>query len=77
MILATTLAAAHETVGTVAVIVVMAAVFGVVTWVITGIVIFTGMDNGNRFSRMLARLHILLIIGAVCYGAYLGYQLMH
>ncbi|HSW91554.1 MAG TPA: hypothetical protein VLG09_02835 [Candidatus Saccharimonadales bacterium] len=77
MILATTLAAAHETAGAVAVMAVMAAVFGVVAWAITGIVIFTGVDNGNLFSRMMVGLRILLIPGAACFGAYLGYQFMH
>ena len=76
MILATTITITHGTVGTAAVMAVLALVCGGAAWAVSSLVVFTGMDNGSKFSQVVAALHVLLIVLGAAGGAYLGYRLM-
>jgi len=73
---AVTLTITPEILGVGAVMIVCGVVAGLAVYSIAGAVIFTGIDNGNKFCEVLAALHIPLTIIAVIGGAYLGYQLM-
>ena len=63
--------------GVLAVMIVMAAVFGAVVWLVTGFFAFTGFDSGSRFTSLMATLSFPLIVLAVLAGGFVGFLIMH